>query len=153
MSSSASTFQADCTSKLSRNACFQLLKVLSSDEFCVSYLQVDSPDFGEFFRWVHGQWFEPASKPLELAGDKADKHLEGFRFTSIFGAVEQKLLRELGTEQMHQTFWTTKSVQVLGNADSRVVEIFHRVFGELSTPHSSFMQEPIHYWRPDSVAE
>lgn len=88
----------------------------------------------ELSRWIHGQIFESALNLGKLAGNKADKRSEGSPFTSAFGTVRRKPLRELGTEQMRMIFQTAKSIQMLGNADSRFLEMFHQVFDELGTP-------------------
>lgn len=42
---------------------------------------------------------------------------------------------------MRQIFWTAKSIQVLGKTDSRVLEMFHRVFDELATTLSFILAE------------
>lgn len=58
-------------------------------------------DFNELFRWLHGQRYESTTKLFALAVVKAEKRSGGSHFTSVFGAVKLKLLRELGTDQMH----------------------------------------------------
>lgn len=107
--------------------------MLNSDEFRVSRLQEDTLDFYEFFCWVHGQKSKSATKLLELAGAYAEKRSEGSRLISVFSAAETQSLRELGTKQMRHLFSTSKSAQVLGNADFRVLEMFHPVLDELAT--------------------
>lgn len=58
--------------------------------------------------------------------------LGGSHVTSVFGAVKQNLLRKMRTEQTRQVFPASKSIQVLGNADSHVLEMFHQVFERLA---------------------
>lgn len=66
----------------------------------------------------------------------AEKRLEESSFTSISGAVEGNPLRELETEQIRQLFRSAKSTQIRGNAGSRFLGMFHRVFDELATAFS-----------------
>lgn len=101
---------------------------MSSDDFCVFRLQADTLDFNKFFHRVYGQRFESATKLLKLVGINAEKRSEEPNFTYVFGAVEQKLLLELVTEEMHQIFRTAKSIEKLRDADTRVLEMFLRVF-------------------------
>lgn len=110
--------------------------MLSSGDTRVYLHQADTLDFNQFFLWVRGQRFESAAKLLKLAGVKTYKHSECWKCTSVFGAVKHKLLRKLETEQMRQIFWTAKSIQVLGHADSFVLELSYQVFYELAARFS-----------------
>lgn len=117
---------------------FFLLEVFTTDEFRVSRLQVDTLTFNEFIHWVYGQWFEYATNLLERARDKANQRSKGSHFSSVFGAVAQNPLQELETKQVCYMFRDVRLIQLLGNADTRVLELFHRVFDELATPLSFF---------------
>lgn len=58
------------------------------------------------------------------------------RVVSVFGAKEQKPLRQVETKQTRQIFRTEISSKVLGNCSSRVPEMFHRIFDDLSSSFS-----------------
>lgn len=121
------------------------VSILNLDVFRISCFPVDTLVIKEFFCWVHGQKFKSATKLLELAGGKAQKRWKESNFTFLFGAVEQKPLSELGTEQMRQIFRIAKSIQSLGKAHSCALKMFHPGFHEFSDPFFSYWQEPICY--------
>lgn len=92
-----------------------------------------------FSGWLQMQQFESHTRLMSLALWKTEKYSEGYTFANFFDALEHKQLWELGTEQMPQTFQMAKEIQLLGNADLLVLNIFHRVFDNLGTPLSSIL--------------
>lgn len=73
---------------------------------------------------------------MKLALEKTDKSSEESYITSIFDAVENKPLWELGTNQMRQIFQIAKLIQMLENAASLVLKMFQGAFDERATPPS-----------------
>lgn len=74
-----------------------MLNLLGFDEFRVSRHQADTLDFNKIFCYLHSQKVESASKHSEFAEAETEVRSEEVDFTSIFGAVKQKPIRELMT--------------------------------------------------------
>lgn len=100
MCSSPATSKAGCTSAFSKNICFLLLKVLSSNEFCVLHLQANRLGFSEVFHCTYDPRLKSATKLLEVAEVTTEKCAKGSNFLFVFGVVEQKAFWELGMEQI-----------------------------------------------------
>lgn len=119
-----------------RNICFPLLKVLSSDSFRYSGLQADTLDLNEFFWWVHVLRFESGTNLSELSGDRAHKHSEGFYLASIFDAVNQNCFGKWGRRKFVKSSGVQDRSRCSENADSHVLEMYHGIFHEPTTPLS-----------------
>lgn len=82
---------------------------------------------------------------MELVRKKAEKRSKAANFTSVFSAVGQKPLWNSNKAQTRQIFSTPKFIQVLGNAEHPMLDMFYQLLDNLgtflsSTPHELYMQ-------------
>lgn len=73
---------------------------------------------------------------MKLAGRKELSFRKGSYIIFLLDAVEHKVFRKLGTEQIRQIFQGAESIQMLGNAHRRVLSIYHQVLDTFCTPLS-----------------
>lgn len=69
---------------------------------------------------------------VKLDGRKAEKWTKGPNVTSVFGAVAQEKLHQLGIVHLWQIFRTANAIQMLGNADRRAWDMPHRLLNSFS---------------------
>lgn len=89
-----------------------------------------------FLRWLHANQTNAAFRILEIVAETARKRAKGSHSSSIFGAVEYKTLRELGTEQLRPVNCTALIICLLAVKDRLVNDMFSNVFLRFNIPLS-----------------
>lgn len=107
--------------------------------FAFFYIQSDTLDFDNFSRCVQGQKSRLQVNHCNLLKMAEINLRKSLQFTFVFGAAKQNPHQELETEQVSQIFCTPKSMQVLGNADSRFLKNLSRYFDKLAASFLLFL--------------
>lgn len=122
------TRRAFQTADFNRKLCQLFTDVFDLAKFCAAGFIAKSLKFSPFLRWVNNFNVPSAVKNIEAVEEKGKKRSDGSHLQSFFGAVENALHRELGTEQMRQVIRNPLSLHFLSAEGGHVFDVFYNIF-------------------------
>ena len=121
-------------SEFTRFLLFAFVKSFETHAFNVNF-KYKNLDLQEYLKWVRSSEEETSqviTKRFEEKSEKRTKVLKISVFQSA-GADGDKVLAEMGTQQVRQISRAALTIHTYGRRDGRILEMFHIVFETMNT--------------------